>query len=127
MTPSGCPPREALPLPEPQPREVPQVIQVDPIGHLALAQAPLQEHIAYLAYLADIASREHLDEDLVPERAHPAACDGGPPHHEIAAHRIRHPADHARQHEQPDRLRAAREEPPSQAPVAHAASLHMTA
>ena len=99
-----------------QPDEVAQVVDVEAPRHLALALRALAEDVAHLADPADLAAADDLDEDLVAERAHDPARDGAPPHHEVAAHRIAHAAEHAGQQREPEELRAAGDDAPVQAP-----------
>src|SRR5262245_25150063 len=94
------------------------VFQINLAGHLARALRAFPKNVAYLGDFLDAPAAQHLDEDLVSERAQLAAGEHVSPQHEVAAHRVAHPAQYRGENQQSDELGAARENAAEWTPVA---------
>ena len=84
------------------------VLDVHLGGDLALAGGALPEDVADLGDAVDPAAADHLDQDLVAERAEDRAGDRASAHHEVAAHRVRDAPHDAGNQAEPEQLRSAR-------------------
>ena len=83
-----------------------EVLEVEPGGDLAFPGHALAKDVPHFRDAADATAAEHLDEDLLTQRAQGHVGEGTPTHHEASAHRIGNPSHDGGEHAEAEELRA---------------------